>query len=147
MSGTLIVRGSESENVNRSAAGAPGRHGDDDFTLITLPTTQALPRFKSAFRVSHRFSRPLGQGDVGNLVEDLFGFDSSALIGLEYRFSPIEGGQIAFYRTSDRTIQLSGQYKIVRAGRSPVSIDALVAVDGTNNFRDEYSPAVEAVVS
>ena len=146
MSGTLIVRGAESEFASSTPAGARGQQGED-FTLIALPTTQALPRFKSAFRVSHRFSRPLGQGDVGSLVENLFGFDSSALIGLEFRFSPVEGGQIGFYRTSDRTIQLSGQYALLRAGQSPVSIDAIVAVDGTNNFRDEYSPTVGAIVS
>ena len=34
-----------------------------DFTIVTLPTTLRLPKFKSAFRVTHRFSRPLGQGD------------------------------------------------------------------------------------
>jgi plastocyanin len=147
MSGTLVVRNPESEFASGTAAGASGQQGDRDFTLTTLPTTQALPRFKSAFRVSHRFSRPLGQDDVGNLFENLFGFDSSALIGLEFRFSPVQGGQIGFYCTSDRTIQLSGQYALLRAGRSLVSIDALVAVDGTNNFRDEYSPTVGAIVS
>ena len=33
---------------------------------------------QSAFRVTHRFTRPLGQGDFGNLAEDLFGLDSGA---------------------------------------------------------------------
>ena len=33
-----------------------------DFTLITLPTTLRMPRFKSAFRVTHRFGRSLGIG-------------------------------------------------------------------------------------
>ena len=33
-----------------------------DFTVITLPTTLRLPRFRSAFRVTHRFGRPLGAG-------------------------------------------------------------------------------------
>src|SRR2546426_3166701 len=49
-----------------------------DFTLITLPTTLRLPRFKSAFRVTHRFTRPLGSGDFGDLAADLFGLDSGA---------------------------------------------------------------------
>ncbi len=29
----------------------------------------------------------------------------------------------------------------------PVTIDALVAIEGTNNFRDRYSPSVGAVIS
>ena len=49
-----------------------------DFTVVTLPTTLRLPRFKSAFRVTHRFTRPLGQGDFGNLAEDFFGLDSGS---------------------------------------------------------------------
>src|ERR1044071_6262499 len=55
-----------------------------DFTLITLPTTLRVPRFKSSFRVTHRFTRALGQGDLGDLTSDLFGLDSGAVIGLEY---------------------------------------------------------------
>ena len=34
-----------------------------DFTLVALPTTLRLPKFKSAFRVTHRFTRPLGDGE------------------------------------------------------------------------------------
>src|SRR5581483_2998514 len=33
-----------------------------DFMLISLPTSLRLPKFKSAFRVTHRFTRPLDQG-------------------------------------------------------------------------------------
>ena len=35
---------------------------EPDFTLISLPTALRLPKYKSAFRVTHRFTRPLGQG-------------------------------------------------------------------------------------
>jgi hypothetical protein len=57
-----------------------------DFTLAALPTTLRVPRHRSAFRITHRFGRPLGQGSFGDLVGDLFGLDQGALIGLEYRF-------------------------------------------------------------
>ena len=73
-----------------------------DFTIVNLPTTLRLPKYKSAFRVTHRFTRPLGQGDFGNLLEDFFGFDSGALIGLEYRFGIMTGAQVGILRTSDR---------------------------------------------
>ena len=43
-----------------------------DFTLIGLPTTLRMPRMKSAFRVTHRFTRSLGQGDFGSLASDFF---------------------------------------------------------------------------
>ncbi len=119
-----------------------------DFNLAGLPTSLRLPRFKSAFRVTHRFGRPLGQGDFGDLIEDLFGFDSGAVIGLEYRFGLVRGGQIGIYRTSNRTIEFFGQYDL-KAQRDgfPVGLTALASIDGTNNFRDSYSPALGVIVS
>jgi hypothetical protein len=119
-----------------------------DFTLINLPTTLRLPRHKSAFRVTHRFARPLGSGDFGNLVEDFFGFDAGALIGLEYRFGLFRGAQVGIHRTSDRTIEFFGQYDLL--GQNPdrlVNVAALFTIDGTNNFRDTYTPAIGALLS
>ena len=119
-----------------------------DFTIITLPTTLRVPRFKSAFRVTHRFTRPLGQGDFGDLAEDFFGIDSGAAIGLEYRFGLMRRLQVGIHRTNDRTIQFFTEYNLwqQRDGR-PVGVNAIAFMDGTNNFRDSYSPALGAVVS
>src|SRR3990167_11175206 len=84
-----------------------------DFTLVNLPTTLRLPRFASAFRVTHRFLRPLGQGDFGDAASDLFGLDNGSIIGLEYRFAPMSGLQAGILRTSDRTIEFFGQYNML----------------------------------
>jgi hypothetical protein len=119
-----------------------------DFTLVALPTTLRVPRHKSAFRVTHRFSRPLGQGDFGNLLEDLFGLDSGAQIGLEYRYGLMRRTQIGFHRTSTRTIEFFAQREVTAQGDGfPLTIQALASIDGTNNFRDSYSPALGAVIS
>lgn len=119
-----------------------------DFTVLTLPTTLRVPRFKSAFRVTHRFTRALGQGDFGNLVEDAFGLDNGAVIGLEYRFGVIRGLQAVVQRTSDRTIALSSQYNLLRqAPDRQLGVGVVAGIDGTNNFRDSYSPWVGVVLS
>jgi Membrane bound beta barrel domain (DUF5777) len=119
-----------------------------DFMIVNLPTSLRLPKYKSAFRVTHRFTRALGQGDFGDLLEDFFGFDSGALIGLEYRFAPMAGAQVGILRTSDRTIEFFGQYSVKTQSESfPFGLAANVSIDGTNNFRDSYSPALGAVVS
>lgn len=118
-----------------------------DFTLLSLPTTLRLPVHKLAFRVTHRFGRPLGQGDFGDLAGDLFGLDSGAQIGLELRYGLIRGGQIGFYRTSDKTIQFFGQYEVVSQKKFPVAVDVLANIDGTNNFQESYSPGLSAVLS
>jgi hypothetical protein len=118
-----------------------------DFTIIGLPTTLRLPRFASAFRVTHRFTRSLGEGSFGNLAGDFFGFDAGAQIGLEYRFGLFTGTQIGIHRTSDRTIQFFLQQQVIRQDKSPVGIDAIATAEGTNNFQDSYSPAIGAVIS
>lgn len=121
---------------------------EPDFTLVALPTTLRLPRFASAFRVTHRFTRPLGAGSFGDLASDFFGFDTGAQIGLEYRFGILPATQIGIHRTSDRTIEFFLQRGVLRqGGRMPVTVDALLTAEGTNNFRDKYSPGVGAVIS
>ena len=119
-----------------------------DFTLIGLPTTLRIANHKSAFRVTHRFTRPLGAGTFGSLVEDFFGFDAGALIGLEYRFGLRPGTQVGIHRTSDRTIEFFGQHELLSQddGR-PLSLNVWVSVEGLDNFREEYSPALGAILS
>ncbi len=119
-----------------------------DYTLIALPTTLRVPAGGSAFRVTHRFTRTLGEGDFGSLLENAFGFDGGALVGLEYRRALRRGLQAGVHRTSDRTIQLFALQSLrhQRDG-ARLGLSALVSVDGTNNFRDEYRPAIGLVVS
>lgn len=118
-----------------------------DFTLLTLPTNLRLPRHKMAFRVTHRFGRALGEGDFGDLAGDLFGLDSGAQIGLEFRYGLVRGGQVGFYRTSNRTIQFFGQYDVLSQRNHPIGLSVVANVDGTNNFQDSYSPGLSAVLS
>ncbi len=120
-----------------------------DFTLVGLPTTLRLARHKSAFRITHRFARPLGQGDFGDLVEDFFGFDSGAQIGFEYRFGLFRATQLAVHRTNNRTIQFLPQRAGGRPGRRlPARRSTRSApIEGTDNFTDSYSPALGVLVS
>lgn len=119
-----------------------------DFTLVNLSTTLRLPRFASAFRVTHRFWRPLAEGDVGDLLGDAFGLDSSATTGLEYRFGLMRGLQVGVHRTSSKTITFFGQYSLMQEGDARlIGLGVIASMDGTNNFRDSYSPAIGVVLS
>jgi hypothetical protein len=121
---------------------------EPDFTLIALPTALRLPPHKSAFRVTHRFLRPLGSGDFGDLLADGLGLDNGAQIGLEYRYGIISNGQIGFHRTSDRTIEFFAEYGLFRQGqRLPLEIAVIASTEGGNNFKDAKSPMLGAVVS
>ena len=117
---------------------------EPDFTLVALPTALRLPKYKSSFRITHRFQGPLKGSGIG----DLFGLDAGAQVGIEYRVGIVKNGQIGFNRTGDKTIQFFGQYGVLRQGKSsPLELSALVSAEGTNNFRDSYSPALGAVIS
>ena len=121
---------------------------EPDFTLVTLPTTLRLPNHTFAFRLTHRFSRPLGRGSFGDLVEDLFGFDTAALIGLEFRYGLFPGTQLGISRGNTRTVQFFARHSLRRQGDAGViGLDAVVFIEGLDNFTEEYSPGVGVVIS
>jgi hypothetical protein len=130
---------------------------EPDFNVITLPTNLRLPRHKLDFRLTHRFARGLSEGSFGDLASDFFGFDGGAQIGFGLRFGLFRGNQVAVYRTSDRTIQVSDQQELLRQDRSPVGLSVVASVEGLNNFGlssapegatlHEFSPSLALVVS
>lgn len=122
---------------------------EPDFTIVNLPTTYVLPRHKGHFRITHRFAGNLRAGTFGEKAGNLFGIDQGAIIGFEYRFAPIRRVAVTFHRSSfDKTIQFYGKYDPIRQkGAMPVAISALVSIEGTNNFKDKYAPALGLVIS
>lgn len=116
---------------------------EPDFTIASLATNMRLPQNRMTFRLTHRFEGPLNDNGIG----DMFGMDAGALMGFEFRYGLVKGGQIGFYRTADRTIEMFGQYSLVRQGSLPFDLSARVGVEGTNNFKDSYSPSIAAVIS
>jgi hypothetical protein len=129
----------------------PDRDPNDaqpDFYVATLNTNLRLPKGKFNFRLTHRFTTPLGQGDFGDLAGRLFGLDGGALVGLDLKYGLLPGFDIGIYRTSfDRTIQFQGRYNVLRDGSGPIGLSVVANVDGTDNFTDEYSPGVAVVLS
>lgn len=131
-----------------------------DFALTALPTTLRMPAGTFAFRMTHRFSRPIagtcpdegpkpdGCGGVGAFLENFFGFDSSSKVGLELRYGIVPGTQVALHRTNDRAIQVLGQSQILRQSESrPFTLDVIGAIEGQNNFREDHSVTAAAVLS
>jgi len=128
-----------------------------DFEVVNLPTNLRLPKHKLAFRLTHRFARPLSEGSFSDLLADFFGFDGGAQIGFGLRFGLFRGTQIEIYRTSDRTIQMAGRHELLSERRRPLGLSLLVSVEGLNNFGlseapaplplHEFSPAVGLVLS
>ncbi|MEQ1574057.1 MAG: DUF5777 family beta-barrel protein [Vicinamibacterales bacterium] len=119
-----------------------------EFTIVNLPTTLRMPRNKLAFRLTHRFGRPLGAGTFGNLAADLFGLDTGAQVGLELRYGLMRGTQLGIHRTSDRTVELFGQHDLWRQSAGhPVGLGINVTVEGMNNFKERYTPSLGLALS
>jgi hypothetical protein len=110
---------------------------EPDFALVNLPTTLRLPRHAMNFRLTHRFLANLRQNSFSDNLDDLFGLDNGAIIGIELRFAPISHVQTIVYRNNlDKTLQFTAQYDAIRQGeRSPLSFSPIIAIEGTNNFR------------
>jgi hypothetical protein len=120
-----------------------------DFAVMYLPTTARLPKGKGSFMMTHRFGRSLTRGSVGSTAGDLFGLDNGAQIGLGFRYAPMRGAQIGLYRSSgSKTVEFFGQYALVdQTHTRPVGVGAFVSVEGRNNFKEQYSPALGVVLS
>jgi hypothetical protein len=145
------------ETPTTAAAVAPSAGDDDaaidlaqpDFTVVNLPTTMRLPLHTGDFHLTHRFDGNLEQGSLGQQASNLFGLDDGATISFEYRYAVAPHLEVAASRTSfGKTIELYSKYDAVHQGAaSPVSVSGLVSVEGSNNFQEQFAPAVGAVVS
>jgi hypothetical protein len=122
---------------------------EPDFTVVNLPTTMRLPLHKGEFRLTHRFNGNLRQGTLGNQASSLFGLDDGAVVGFEFRYALARHLEVVAYRSSfDRTIQFSGKYDAIhQSDVIPFSVSGLVSVEGSNNFKQQYAPALGAVVA
>jgi len=120
-----------------------------DFTLIALPTTLPLPLHKSNFRLTHRFNGNLRLGGFGTQAANLFGLDEGATVGFEYRFAIARHIEVAAYRTTfNRSTQFYGKYDAFHQNAEiPVGFSAILSVEGVDNFREQYAPAVGASMS
>lgn len=121
---------------------------EPDFRVVNLPTTLGLPLRGMNFGLTHRFAGNLRQGGFQNQLENLFGLDQGATIGLEFRYGIAHHLQAVVYRTNfDKTIQFYGKWDAVHQNSSrPVSISGLLSVEGSNNFRIRRQPALGAVL-
>jgi len=147
MSGVLSVPAAHAQERTREEP-VPDP-AEPDFTLVGLPTTLRLPSRGANFHLSHRFNENLRRDSLSDVASNLFGLDEGANIALEFRYGVVRHLQAVVQRTSlGRTIQFTGQYDAWHQhGSIPVSISAFVSIEGNNNFRDSYAPAVGAVVS
>ena len=127
---------------------APPTRNEVEQNVVNLPTTQPMRATGHHFRITHRFARDWNRGTFGQLAEDLFGLDSGAIIGLDYRFAPTSRLQAGIYRSMlFKTIQVSGRFDAWQQESFPVGLSFLASVEGTNNMSDDHAPGLGFVAS
>jgi hypothetical protein len=153
---TLLPVAAAAQNAAPPPQPPPQRNDPDvlvdpmqpDFTLAALPTTLRMPKGKLAFRVTHRFTRALGDGDFGDLASDLFGIDGGAQVGLELRYGLLRGTQVGVHRTSERSTQLFVQQSILKERDGGVlGLDAIATFEGYDNLTDHHQSALGVLLS
>jgi hypothetical protein len=122
---------------------------EPDFSLVNLPTTLPLPVHAGNFHLTHRFNENLRGDSFGTQASNLFGLDEGATIQLEFRFGVMKHLEAIVSRTNvQREIQFSAKYDAFHESAShPIGLSAIVGVEGANNFRENYAPAIGVVVS
>ena len=154
----VVSTNSRAQNAAAPTSAAVVADDDDDavldpvepeFRVIDLPTTARLPKWKSNFSLTHRFAGNLRNHSFSESAADLFGIDEGATVGLEYRVAVARHLEAVAYRMSNnRTIQLSAKYDALHQGHGlPLSVSVLVSDEGTNNFQEQFAPAVGLTVS
>ena len=138
-------------------APAPASDDDDeklrplepDYSLVNLPTTLPLPVGKGNFHLTHRFNENLRRDSFGTQASNLFGLDEGATIQFEYRYGVMQHLELIASRTNvSRIIQFSAKYDALHESAShPVGLSAIVAIEGSNNFKEDYAPSIGAVMS
>ena len=121
---------------------------EPDYSIVNLPTTLRLPRFGSAFHLTHRFNENLRRDDFGTQASNLFGSTRAQRSGSSTarRHAPSAGDRAADQHRED--VPVLGQVRRDASIRGRAGLDfGLLSVEGDDNFKQSYAPALGAVVS
>lgn len=120
-----------------------------DQAVVNVQTTMPLPRHKSYFKITHRFSRDLRRGSAGELFEDGLGTDNGSIIGLEYRFGITSHLQAGIHRSIlGKTIELFGKWDVRRqSDGGPFGLSIGASLEGQNNLHLDPQPGISAMFS
>ncbi|MCI0490963.1 MAG: DUF5777 family beta-barrel protein [Blastocatellia bacterium] len=127
-----------------------------DYRLVNVPTPKRVPRHSLNVHFTHRFTSPINQDETtfGQQLETLFGLDSFAVSSLGFSFGITDRLYANVYRSPIcrpglcKTIELGlGYHLLDEAGRSPLALSAYASIEGNNNFREEFTYNIQAMLA
>ncbi|CAN5367957.1 hypothetical protein BH10ACI2_BH10ACI2_19980 [soil metagenome] len=128
--------------------------GDEpfDYRLVNVPTPRKVPKGTWNMSFSHRFSQPLQPFSESG--KSLLGLDSmsTSSFGISYGIT-----DKLYVNASRSPVCQSGMCKTIEVGlgyhfadqgeNSPLALSAYASVEGNDNFTEEYTYNVQAMVS
>lgn len=122
-----------------------------DYYLINVPTPKRVVKGSLNLRFTHRFSQPVRP--VRLSAENLIGLDSFAVSSLGLSYGITDRLYVNAYRSPlcqqgmCKTIEIGvGYHWLDEAGRSPVSLQTYASIEGNDNFTEEYSYNLQAMI-
>jgi cytochrome c oxidase subunit 2 len=121
-----------------------------DYRLVNVPTPKRVRKGSLNVHFTHRFTEPIN--DEG--AEDLFGFDGFSVSSFGFTYGLTERLYAYFYRSPInqgplfKTIELGFGYHLLdEAGSSPIALSAFASVEGEDNFTEEYTYNIQAMMA
>lgn len=133
---------------------APAVRGHEpyDYHLINVPTPKAIVKGSLNLFFSHRFAQPVRP--VRDSASQLLGLDSLSVSSLGLAYGITDRLYVSASRSPlcikglCRTIEIGVGYHILdEAGRSPLALSAYASIEGNDNFTEEYTYNLQAMLA
>jgi len=128
--------------------------GDEpfDYRLVNVPTPRKVPKGTWNMSFTHRFSKPLHP--LSESGPGLLGFDSMSASSFGVSYGITDKLFVSAYRSPIcqrglcRTIEIGLGYHVTdQTKRSPVAMNLYASVEGNENFTQEYTYNLQAMVA
>ncbi len=126
------------------------------YHLVNVPTPKRVPRHSLNVYFNHRFSTPINEDNrtFGEQFENLFGLDGFSVSSFGFTFGITDRLYVNAYRSPVcqpglcKTIEIGlGYHLLDEAGRSPVALSAYASIEGNNNFKEEFTYNLQAMIA
>ncbi|HVF92567.1 MAG TPA: DUF5777 family beta-barrel protein, partial [Blastocatellia bacterium] len=127
-----------------------------DYRLVNVPTPKRVPRHSLNVHFTHRFSTPVRQDDVPVKDEagELFGLDGFAVSSFGLSYGITDRLYAVAYRSPIcqpglcKTIEVGlGYHLLDEVGRSPIALSAYASVEGDDNFTENFTYNIQAMMA
>ncbi|HYP26849.1 MAG TPA: DUF5777 family beta-barrel protein [Blastocatellia bacterium] len=142
--------------VARDERGEPRANEPYDYRLVNVPTPKRVPRHSLNVHFNHRFSTPVRQDDVPvkDEAEELFGLDGFSVSSFGFSYGITDRLYAVAYRSPIcqpglcKTVEVGMGYHLLdEAGRSPIALSAYASVEGDDNFTENFTYNIQAMMA